>query len=302
MTKETTTVEFGGHEVEVPAGGYYDRFRMNPDLDEVVKDPMVDDVSFCRRIPKRKVQSRVGEAWAPNFYYKTGTVQLVIKAPIAKLQGMLPPPLKALNPFPGFGLIALTFFRYDVCDNDPYNEVSIAILVRPPNATGPDVWNLLKSAREQHFYAHVLALPVTTEIARVRGVEGYQLPKWLAEIDIDIDDEILAAANNPQGELDLGLRVKTPDLTRHRSQTQIGTATSVQPVDGEWKTTTVRTNALTSAQVSFPSNVKLTRGSGPLSDLLTGLGAGRIIQLQVVKDGQMVLDMPMPLEGFGKTK
>jgi hypothetical protein len=40
------------------------------------------------------------------------------------------------------------------------------------------------------FFAHVLALPVTTEIARVRGVYGYQLPKWLTGIDLSIGADV----------------------------------------------------------------------------------------------------------------
>jgi len=32
------------------------------------------------------------------------------------------------------------------------------------------------------FWGYVLKLPVDTELARVRGVVGYNLPKWLTEI------------------------------------------------------------------------------------------------------------------------
>ncbi|HEX6592484.1 MAG TPA: acetoacetate decarboxylase, partial [Moraxellaceae bacterium] len=32
MNRQMTQVEFGTQTVAVPAGGYYDRFRMNPDL------------------------------------------------------------------------------------------------------------------------------------------------------------------------------------------------------------------------------------------------------------------------------
>ena len=35
MATELTEVEFGGQAVEVPKGGYYDRYRSNPNLDEV---------------------------------------------------------------------------------------------------------------------------------------------------------------------------------------------------------------------------------------------------------------------------
>lgn len=64
MDKRFIQVEFGEHKVEVPAGGYYDRYRMNPDLDEVARDPAAGNIDFFRRIPKRLVTSTVGPTWA----------------------------------------------------------------------------------------------------------------------------------------------------------------------------------------------------------------------------------------------
>ena len=69
MTQETVEVEFAGYKVEVPAGGYYDRFRSNPDLEEVARDPAAGNIDFFRRIPKVQLQTRLGPAWSPNFYY-----------------------------------------------------------------------------------------------------------------------------------------------------------------------------------------------------------------------------------------
>ena len=34
MATQFTEVEFGGQTVEVPKGGYHDRYRSNPNLDE----------------------------------------------------------------------------------------------------------------------------------------------------------------------------------------------------------------------------------------------------------------------------
>lgn len=50
--QQFTEVEFGQQKVKVPKGGYYDRFRMNPDLDEVAQDPAVGNIDFFRHIPK----------------------------------------------------------------------------------------------------------------------------------------------------------------------------------------------------------------------------------------------------------
>lgn len=162
---------------------------MNPNLDEVARDPAVGpDIDFFWKIPKKLVNSRVGQVYAPNFYYRTRSIQLLFLAPLDRLQSKLPSPLEPIAAFPGYGLVALTFYSYLVCDNDPYNEVSIAVIVRQPGKDSYSTTQLLSSIWNRTFYGYVLALPVNTEIARVRGVYGYQLPKWLANINLEMDD------------------------------------------------------------------------------------------------------------------
>jgi len=152
MSERCVEVEFGPERVRVPEGGYYDRFRMNPDLDEVARDPATGNIDFFRRIPKQQVESRVGRVWAPNFFYRMRSVQLLYLAPAARLRAMLPQPLEPLRALPGRGLVALTFFSYLVADNDPYNEVSIAVVVRRPGARGPNMPELIKSMRRRNVY------------------------------------------------------------------------------------------------------------------------------------------------------
>jgi hypothetical protein len=296
MSLDTTTVEFGWTEVEVPAGGYYDRFHMHPDLDAVARDPAAGDVTFFRRFPKQEVPSRVGLVWAPNFYYRASSVQLLMLAPLKRLRAMLPMPLEPLRAIPGYGLVALTFFSYAVCDNDPYGEVSVAVVIRRPGALGSHVTELLQSVRRRSFHAHVLALPVTTEIARVRGLQGYQLPKWLAKIDLAIGTDVQASIGMSSGTPDLVLTAPSPRLRTVPSQSNMGANTMVHLIDGRWHQTSVLSNTLTFAQRLFPRDVKLSRQGGPLSELLDGLGARTMLRFDVVKDAQFVLNMPVPID------
>ncbi|WP_431825171.1 acetoacetate decarboxylase [Burkholderia sp. F1] len=298
MDKRFTQVEFGTHKVEVPAGGYYDRFRMNPNLDEVARDPAAGNIDFFRRIPKQLVSSRVGPTWAPNFYYRSSNIQLLFLAPLARLRAMLPMPLEPLRAFPGYGLVALTFFSYSVCDNDPYDEVSVAVVIRRPGARGSHTMELLDSMRRRSFFAHVLALPVTTEIARVRGVHGYQLPKWRTDIDVNIGADVKASIAGPGGKPDLTLSAPLPALRNVAPQSHMGTTTMINRIDGEWHQTSVLTNMLSFAQRLFPKDVKLSRHGGPLSQLLDGLGASTMVRLDVVKDAQLVLNLPTRLKTF----
>ncbi|KML14955.1 acetoacetate decarboxylase [Burkholderia cepacia] len=301
MDKRFTQVEFGEHKVEVPAGGYYDRYRMNPNLDEVARDPAAGNIDFFRRIPKRLVTSTVGPTWAPNFYYRSSNVQLLFLAPVDRLRAMLPTPLEPLRAYPGHGLVALTFFSYSVCDNDPYDEVSVAVVIRRPGARGPHAAELLDSMRRRSFHAHVLALPVTTEIARVRGLYGYQLPKWRAEIGVNIGADVKASIAGPGGQPDLTLRAPLPVLRNVPSQSHMSTATMINRIDGEWHRTLVQTNMLSFAQRLFPRDVELSRHGGPLSQLLDGLGASTVLRMDVIKDAQLVLNMPTRLDAFAPT-
>lgn len=295
MNQRCVEVEFGSEKVLVPEGGYYDRFHMKPDLDAVARDPAAGNIDFFRRIPKQKVDSRVGRVWAPNFFYRASSVQLLHLAPAAKLRAMLPAPLEPLQPLPGRGLVALTFFSYHVADNDPYNEVSIAVVVREPGARGPHALELLKSMRRRNIFGHVLALPVTTEIARVRGVLGYQLPKWRTGIDVSIGEDVRASIAATDGAPDLTLRAPLPPLREAPSQSRINTTNMLNLIDGAWHQTTIQTNILSYGEQSRPKGVALTRHGGPMSQLLDGLGAGKILSMDVVKDGQIVLNMPTPL-------
>ncbi|RQU46035.1 acetoacetate decarboxylase [Burkholderia cenocepacia] len=298
MDQRFTQVEFGAHKVEVPAGGYYDRYRMNPNLDEVAQDPAAGNIDFFRRIPKRLVTSTVGPTWAPNFYYRSSNVQLLFLAPIDRLRAMLRAPLEPLRAFPGRGLVALTFFSYSVCDNDPYDEVSVAVVIRRPGARGSHALELLDSIRRRNFFAHVLALPVTTEIARVRGLYGYQLPKWRTDIGLNIGADVSATIAGPGGKPDLTLSAPLPALRNVPSQSHMGSATMLNMIDGEWHQTLVQTNVLSFAQRLFPRDVNLTRHGGPLSQLLDGLGASTVLRMDVVKDAQLVLNMPTRLDAF----
>lgn len=266
----------------------------------MARDPLVGNIDFFRRFSKQLVDSRVGPIWAPNFYYRANTVQLLFLAPLSRLRRMLPEPFRPLRALPGHGLVALTFFHYALCDNDPYNEVSVAVVIRRPGAGGLHLAELLASMQSDSLHAHVLALPVDTEIARVRGVHGYQLPKWLAPIELGIDGAVRASVGRADGTPDLTLTAPLPAMKQVAPQSRIGTSTMINRIDGCWHQTSVLTNKLCLGQRLFPRDVTLIRASGPLSQLLDGLGASRMLRLDVVKDCQIVLNLPVPLEDRGR--
>lgn len=177
--------------------------------------------------------------------------------------------------------------------------MSVAIVIRRPGARGPHALELLDAMRRQSFFAHVLALPVDTEIARLRGVHGYQLPKWLTDIRLDIASSgVKASIATTSGRPDVTLAAPLPALRRIPSQSRLLTNTSIGLVDGEWRQTQFVTNPTEFAQTLLPRDVQLLRTGGPISQLLDGLGVGTILRFDVVKDAQMVLYLPRPLQAL----
>ncbi|WP_340538876.1 acetoacetate decarboxylase family protein [Nocardioides sp. GXZ039] len=289
-------VELGGRTVEVPAGGLYDRYRMDTDLDEVAKDPRVESVEFFRTLPRTEVRSAIGPTRTPNFYYAMSKAQLTYLAPIAALRSRLPRGLEPLRAAPGLGLFSVVFFRYDVCDIDFYTEAAVGIAVRPARHGRLGSADLLSTLANDATHAYVLSLPVSTDIAQVRGHDGYGFPKWVTEIDVDIDDRHTSArVLNDAGGIDVALEAPTPSQTRVPSGTSVSTLTSYTRLGGGWNATLSQTNNLAGGGRLLPRGVSLQLGDGRLSSDVRSLEPIRMLRYEVFTDCQNALHIPVPV-------
>ncbi|MFT3865678.1 MAG: acetoacetate decarboxylase family protein [Solirubrobacterales bacterium] len=290
----TVEVSLGEHVLSVPEGGYYDRYRMQADLDQVAEDPRVPSVDFFRSLPKRVVESPIGPTSTPNFYYAMRMVQIAMLAPVAAVRDRLPQGLAPLQPAPGLGLVVLALFAYDVCDVDPYDEVTVAIGVRPPRHGGPAELDFLQSRLSGTVYGYPLSLPVDTEIARVRGVHGYGLPKWRTDIDISLEPRIVARVADDAGGTDIALDLPLPRQVPHPSGSKVRTTIALSRLDGVWHESRSILNLLSSGSSLLPRGVEITHGSGRLSDDLASLRPIRTLAVEATTSAQLALNMPVP--------
>ncbi|BBZ11348.1 acetoacetate decarboxylase family protein [Mycobacterium branderi] len=293
--QDTVTVELGGYVVAVPKGGLYDRYRMQTDLDEVARDPRVSSVDFFRKLSKTRVDSPIGPTFTPNFYYRMSSARLTMLARSGAIRARLPKELAPLEVAPGLGLISAMFFRYDMCDIDFYTEAAVGAAVRPARHGGPGFFDLVAGLGNDHLHSYVFSLPVNTEIAQVRGHDGYGFPKWVTEIDVDIDgDGITARVVNDTVGTDLALSAPTPAQTRYPTGERVSSLTSYTAINGAWHSTFSQTNVLAAGTVRFPRNIDLQTGTGQMSDDLRSLKPLRVMQLDVITEGQLALHMPVP--------
>ncbi|TSE01098.1 acetoacetate decarboxylase [Skermania sp. ID1734] len=295
IQQETVEYELGARKVAVPKGGLYDQYQMQTPLDVVARDPRVPGVDFFRRLPKTKVDSRIGPTLTPNFYYRISTARLVMLARTSAIRARLPKELAPLQVAPGVGVISAMFFRYDVCDIDFYTEVGIGIAVEPARHGGLGFVDVLAGLKNEHIHSYVLSLPVNTEIAQVRGHDGYGFPKWVTDIDVEIDaNRTTARVANDAGGTDISLSVPTPGQKKHPSGQRVSTMTSYTTIDGAWHSTTSQINALSTGTALLPRNLDLQLGQGRVSDDLRSLKPIKTIQLDVNTEAQLALHMPVP--------
>jgi len=293
---ELVEVELGGRTVTVPRGGLYDRYRMDTDLDEVAKDPRVRSVDFFRTLPKAVVQSAIGPTRSPNFYYTMSKAQLTYLAPTRALRSRLPGELDPLQVAPGVGLFSVVFFRYDVCDIDFYTEATVGIAVRPARHGRIGVADLISTLANDSTHAYVLSLPVNTDIAQVRGHDGYGFPKWVTDIDVDIDERrTTARVANDHGGVDITLDMATPKQKQIPSGQSVSTLTSYTELNGAWNATLSQTNNLTSGSVLLPRDASLELGSGRLSDDVRSLKPIKALRFDVFTEAQNALHIPVPV-------
>ncbi|MFJ4840606.1 acetoacetate decarboxylase family protein [Streptomyces sp. NPDC088746] len=301
--KDAVKVDLGDRSVTVPKGGLYDRYRMNPDLDEIARDPRVSGVDFFRQLPKIKVDSPIGPTLTPNFYYTLSTARLTMLAPSRAIRTRLPAELAPLEVAPGLGLVSVMFFRYDVCDIDFYTEAAVGIAVKPARHGKFGFFDLVAGLKNEHLDSYVLSLPVSTEIAQVRGHDGYGFPKWVTDLQVDIDDRRTTAhVANDGGGTDLSLLANTPKQTAYPSGERVGSLTSYTSINGAWHSTLNQTNVLNAGTTRVPRDVTLHVGEGRMADDLRSLKPIRTIQFDVMTEGQAALHMPVPTSVQSRNK
>lgn len=293
---DTVEVALGARTVTVPKGGLYDTYRMDTDLDVVAADPRVPGVDFFRALSKTEVQSAIGPTRTPNFYYAMSKAQLTYLAPTRALRSRLPRGLDPLQVAPGVGLFSVVFFRYDVCDIEFYTEATVGIAVRPARHGRLGAVDLLSSLGNDSLHAYVLSLPVSTEIAQVRGHDGYGFPKWVTDIDVEIDERRTSArVANDDGGTDIAIDVATPRQRQVPTGTSVSTLTSYTELSGGWNATLSQTNNLAVGSTLLPREVSLELGAGRLTDDVRSLRPIRALRFDVTTSAQNALHIPVPV-------
>lgn len=296
-------IDIAGHPVPVAAGGLYDRFRSNPPLSVIAAEAPDIDLSWFESIKKDKVA--IGfDSYSPNFYYRNSKITAVFTADLARLKALMPEAiLKQVQPlqvWPGRGAVALTAYAYAYCDNDSYHEISLAIATSKPGSASLGPFTLIGQSLSQDFWGYVLKLPVDTELARVRGVVGYNLPKWRTAIDLQETQETIsfAVTDSETGKLDFVFTgKKLGDLSRKAEL--VNNSFINLDRDGRLTYGHAVSRQLSHATSSSAHAVSLALGDGSFSAYIKSLKLGKMLKYEYVPQFQSALYAPQPLKALG---
>ena len=293
------TIDIGGNKVPVVAGGVYDRYRSNPPLSVIQSEVPDVDLSWFKQLQKEKVD--IGfESYSPNFYYKNSRVTAIFTADLDQLRSLMPAKvLEAVQPlqvWPGRGLIALTAYSYRYCDNDNYNEIGLSVVTNRPGSSSFGPFTLLGQSMSNDFWGYVLKLPVDTELARVRGVVGYNLPKWLTTINYRETDNsvVVEIFDSETNKLDLTMETqKLGELSSKETYVK----NSFTNVDQKGRLTTAYSlsRQLSHASRTGAEAVELMLTEGKLSAYIKALKLGKLVKYEYVPEFQSALYAPKAL-------
>lgn len=291
-----SVIDIAGHKVPLVRGGLYDRFRSNPPLSVIQNEAPDIDLSWFKTLKKTKLD--IGfESYSPNFYYKNSRVTVVFTADLERLRDLVPAKVLAevqpLQVWPGRGLIAITAYAYQYCDNDSYNEVAVAIVTSKLGGSNWGPFSLLAQSMDKDMSGYVLKLPVNTELARVRGVVGYNLPKWLTPINLKEGEKTLTfeVFDAKTGKPDVVLETRKLEGLSKEVEMVTNRFTNLDQ-DGRLTHGHSVSRQLSHASSMDPDAVKLTLQDGSLSGFIKSLKLGRMVRYEYVPEFQGALYAP----------
>ncbi|MCG8317015.1 MAG: acetoacetate decarboxylase family protein [Pseudomonadales bacterium] len=289
-------IDIAGYDVPVVAGGLYDRYRSNPPLSVIADEAPGIDLSWIEGIEKVKMD--IGfESYSPNFFYENSKITAIYTADIDRLRELMPTELldhiQPLELFPGRGVVALTAYAYHYCDNDYYNEFSLSIATNKPGKKNMGLISLVHQLLTNDYWGYILKLPVDSELARVRGVIGYNLPKWLTDITYEETSQAIRFEiyDETTGEIDVIFQGSILDTSTNSSNIVKNSFSNINQA-GVLQYGYTDTRNQSHATSMKGSNVSLILSNGSLSEYIRALDLGLMIRYEYVPEFQSALYAP----------
>lgn len=147
---------------------------------------------FFAGIEQQTAELAGTRAKTPVFYRSGRMFSLVFPAKLAELRRLLPDRrFRPATLVPGVGAVHVTAWEYYDCDIGPYNELAVGALLQSDEFAKLPGYNMTRQLLAGCMHTYILRLPVTTELALRAGIDLYNYPKLLTDIDFDDEDGLM---------------------------------------------------------------------------------------------------------------
>jgi hypothetical protein len=173
---------------------------------------MVDTQSFFTGVQQTMVKTDSISFRVPLFYQDMLSMGVFLLAPMKKVRKLLPS--GRMHPYrvtPWHCIITITVTEYRETDVGPYNQVSIGIPFTMDRKS-PVLTGILHKPPERPMI-YLLHLPVTSDTARVTGLEMANYPEFMADITFDQEGQWTRCKAEADGKHILTLSGRKLDLT-----------------------------------------------------------------------------------------
>jgi hypothetical protein len=253
------------------------------------------DLSFYKQVDHPQVEYRGHPFNMPVFYYDVTALMVGFLTPLDKVKELLPSVrMKPLRATPWHTVTVIACFEYRDSDAGPYNEVAVSFPFTL-DRSAPIFTGLLQHIAAGPM-AYIYKLPVTTEIARQFGVDFYNFPKFIANIDFSRDGGWIHCQLSEGGHSIFTLSSKMlPVKSAGRWRFDCFSARDDRILRSE-VTVNVRQQVIS----RNPKNVKFELGDHNIAQEIRNLKLGRMVHLQYLPACQTILSSVV--ESYGMSK
>lgn len=243
-------------------------------------DPFFQQATHLRQMSQ-------GQAHLPAKYFDASSLLAFFMVDYDKAVSVLDcPKLKVAKLIGNKALFSLAFYDYrELTDGEPYHEVGSSLLVYPADQEAPThpLVDMTLPPDRRNTGIWICDLPVTTEAAYRAGRELWGYPKFVTEIDFNLDDKTFSSS------------VKHPEHPQTSILTLSGTiGTSVTApwgdlvlysmLNGDLIRATSDTRTLNGAKIATKGDLKLSvdpTNSHPMAQRLNSLDLNGATPLSV---------------------
>ena len=166
------------------------------------------DKNFFDDFEKSTIEHKGKKYELPAKYYDFSSIIAYFPVSARKLKKYLPTKkMKLVKPVPGISYIFIIAYQYKhISIMEPYNEVGIGFPL------------VFKDNKQKYEGSHFIHLPVTTEFARMAGVDLFGYPKFVADISYEEHENSITTTLKSDNEHILTLEVPKIEVEEERRE------------------------------------------------------------------------------------